>query len=255
MTLRTIDAFLELGDQLRVITHRGFSGRAPENTLAAFRKALEVGADMIELDVRLSKDRELVVIHDQHLNRTTDGKGRVSELTLAQLRKLDAGSSFSEEFTGERIPTLEEALSLVESLMLLNVEIKTDANTVELVTEKVLRLIHEMRMGDQVIISSFDPRALKHSHEIDPGVKTASIYSEPFHLGKSPIEIMEEVGSVAYIVADDQLTEDIVVECHGHGRPVGVYTINELARMPTLIQLGVDAVFTDRPDLVIGMVY
>ena len=120
--------------------------------------------------------------------------------------------------------------------MLLNVEIKTEANTDGLVTEKVLRLIHEMRTGDQVIISSFDPCALMHSREIDPGVKTASIYNEPLHLGKSPIEIMEEVGSVPYNLSDDELTADIVAECHEHGRPVGVYTINELACIPTLVK-------------------
>jgi glycerophosphoryl diester phosphodiesterase len=208
---------------------------------------------MIELDVRLSRDRELVVIHDQDLSRTTDGKGQVSEMTLAQLRQLDAGSSFSEEFAGEQIPTLTEALSLVKGLMLLNVEIKTDADTGELVTEKALRLIHEMQIADQVIISSFDPSVLKHSRDIDPGVKTASLYNELFHMGQSPIEIMEQVGSVAYNLRDDQVTVDIIAECHEHGRPVAIYTINDLARIPALVQMGIDAIFTDRPDVMLEL--
>ena len=250
----TIEEYLELGGPIRVIAHRGFSGRAPENTLAAFSKAIDVRADMIELDVHESKDGELVVIHESDLSRTTNGAGSVSDLTLAQLKRLDAGASFSAEFAGQRIPTLSQVLELAQGKILLNIEIKVTDELPGSITEKVLARIHEWGLRDQVILSSFDPRALKNSRKIDPGVKTASIYNEPFHLGKSPIEIMEEVGSAAFNVSDDELTADIVAECHEHGRPVGVYTINELARIPPLVQLGVNAVFTDRPDLMIGLV-
>ena len=251
---RTIDDFLALGGPSRVIAHRGFSGRAPENTLAAFRQALEVGADMIELDVHLSMDGEIVVIHDADLSRTTNGKGRVRDLTLAQLKKLDAGTSFSVDLAGELIPTLAEVLELVAGRMLLNIEIKVTGEIQGGITEKVLTLIGEKRMGNQVILSSFDPRALSHSRKIDPGVRTASLYNEVLHAGKSPIQIMEEVGSVALNLRHDQVTADMVAMCHRHGRAVAVYTVNQPAQMRALFDLEVDALFTDRPDAMIGLV-
>ncbi len=254
MKLGTIDDFLALGGQPRVIAHRGFSDRAPENTLAAFRQALEVGADMIELDVHLSKDGEIVVIHDADLSRTTNGKGQVRDLTLAQLKKLDAGTSFSVDFAGALIPTLTEVLELVAGRMLLNIEIKVTGEIRGGVTEKVLTLIGEKRLGNQVIISSFDPRALLHSREIDPGVRTASIYNEALHRQKGPVEIMEEVGSVAFNLDHDEVTADIVAESHARGRPVAVYTVDERSRMRSLIASGIDALFTDRPDVMIALV-
>lgn len=254
MKPRTIDDFLALGGPSRVIAHRGFSGRAPENTLAAFSKAIEAGADMIELDVHESKDGELVVIHESDLRRTTNGSGRVGDLTLEELKRLDAGISFSAEFAGERIPTLSQALDLVRGHILLNIEIKFDVVKHDIVTEKVLALIHQWQMRDQVILSSFDPRALDHSRKVDPEVKTASLYNEQLHKGISPVEIMEQVGSVAFNLRQDQVTSDAVAICHEHGRPVAAYTVNQPAQMRAMIELEVDALFTDRPDRMLGLV-
>ena len=253
MKPHTIDDFLALGGPSRVIAHRGFSGRAPENTLSAFGKAIEAGADMIELDVRESKDGELVVIHESDLSRTTNGSGRVGNLTAVALKRLDAGASFSAEFAGERIPTLSQVFDMVRGKILLNVEIKTDVVTLEIVTEKVLALIHRCEMRDQVILSSFDPRALSHSRKIDREVKTASLYNEQLHRGRSLVEIMEQVGSVAFNLRHDQVNVDIVAMYHEHGRPIAVYTVNRPAQMRTLLDLKVDALFTDRPDLMIGL--
>ncbi len=237
-----------------MIAHRGFSGRAPENTLAAFSKAIEAGADMIELDVHESKDGELVVIHESDLSRTTSGTGKVGDWMLDELMRLDAGTSFSPEFSGERIPTLKQALDLVRGHILLNVEIKYDVVRYEIVTEKVLALIHTWQMRDQVILSSFDPRALSHSRKIDPEVKTASLYNEQLHRGMGPVEIMEQVGSVALNLRHDQVTPDTVARCHEHGRPVAAYTVNRPELMQALFDLEVDALFTDRPDLMIEQV-
>jgi glycerophosphoryl diester phosphodiesterase len=198
-----------------------------------------------------SKDGELVVIHESDLSRTTNGMGRVSDLTLAQLKQLDAGVSFSAEFAGQRIPTLSQVLELAQGKILLNVEIKV---TDELFTEKVLALIHKWEMRDQVILSSFDPSALKHSRKIDPGMRTASLYNEVLHAGKSPVQILEEVGSAALNLRHDQVTANMVAKCHEHGRPVAVYTVNQPVQMQALIDLEVDALFTDRLDVMIGLV-
>lgn len=244
---RPIEDFMKLGGPTRVIAHRGFSGAAPENTLAAFEKAIEVGADMFELDVLLSRDGRVVVIHDDTLDRTTDGEGKVAAFTLAELKKLDAGSWFSAEFAGERIPTLEEALRLAKGRILVNVEIKTEA-VGHGVVAKTLEVIDELDMKDNVVISSFDPKALSKARELDPHIRTASLFNAELQKGMSPEAVMAEVGSNGFNLSRRQVDAGIVAACHRLARPVSVYTVNEINEMERLIRLGVNAIFTDRPD-------
>lgn len=252
----SIDDFLRPDGRTRVIAHRGFSGAAPENTLSAFRKAIEVGADMFELDVLLSSDGHVVVIHDDTLERTTNGEGRVVDHTLEELTSLDAGAWFSEEFAGERIPTLEQALRLARGRILVNVEIKTEAVTDDAkggIVEKTLTLVDALDMKGQVVISSFDPRALAHARELDPEARTASLYNRRHHEGKTPREILDEVGSRGLSMSQRQVSEQIVEACHGLGRPVAVYTVNEENDLIRILELGVDAIFTDRPDRLLDL--
>ena len=143
-----------------VVAHRGFSGAAPENTLAAFRKAIEAGSDMIELDIQLSKDGKIVVIHDETLERTTDGQGRVADRTFPEIRKLDAGSWFGSQFSGEKIPTLQEVLELAKGKVLVNIEIKNPAHGQYPITELAdqgLEAVKKAGMLNRVIFSSFNP--------------------------------------------------------------------------------------------------
>lgn len=254
MTVDPIGDFMQTGGRARVIAHRGFSGVAPENTLAAFRKAIEIGADMFELDVLLSKDGRVVVIHDDTLDRTTSGVGRVAELTLAELQALDAGSWFSEEFAGERIPTLEETLALAKGHVLVNIEIKTEAVTDRAlggIVDKTLDLVRRAAMMDQIVISSFDPRALAQARELSPDVKTASLYNARLQEQLSPREVMDAVGSMGFNLSRKQVDADVVAACHRLERPVAVYTVNETGEMERLLDLGVDAIFTDFPDRLI----
>ncbi len=217
-----IEDFMKLGGPTRVIAHRGFSGAAPENTLAAFDKAIDVGAQQhVELE-HVRRDGRVVVIHDDTLDRTTDGEGEVAAFTLAELKKLDAGSWFSAEFAGERIPTLEEALRLAKGRILVNVEIKTEAVGYGIVA-KALELVEELDMKDAVVISSFDPKALSKARELDPEIRTASLFNA-------------------------ELQEEISPEAVRLERPVAVYTVNEINEMERLIGLGVNAIFTDWPD-------
>lgn len=253
---RTIHEFLSLDARMRVIAHRGASGLAPENTRAAFLKAMELGADMFELDVLLSRDGELVVIHDDTLERTTNGEGRVKDFSLAELRELDAGSWFDPVFAGEVIPTLAEVLEMARGRILVNVEIKTEAVYDEPrggIAEKVVRLINDLGMREEVIVSSFDPRALDHVRQLDPRVSTASLYEKDLHAGQGPLEIMEAVSSVAFNVGKSHLTRDMVEECHKNRRPVAVYTVNSPQEMEELMRRGVNALFTDRPDLLLEL--
>ena len=253
---RTIEESLALGRRPLVIGHRGASGLAPQNTLPAFARAVALGVDMVELDVQLSRDRELVVIHDPQLDATTDGRGSVAERTLAELRRLDAGSWLAPSWIGTPIPTLREVLELVAHEVLVNVEIKTDAVTDVVdggVENDVVDLVRSLGLERRVIVSSFDPRALAHLRQLAPEIATASLYNRSLHRGLSPIEIMDAVGSRAFNLSRRQVGRGVVELCHRHGRPVGVYTVNEPAEMRALAELGVDALFTDRPDLLIGV--
>ena len=180
-----VDQYLKLGDHPKIIAHRGFSAAFPENTLAAIRAALDLAVDgrtidMVEIDVTSSADGEVVVIHDDTLERTTNGRGPVAEQTLEEIRSLDAGAWFRPEFEGERVPLLSEVLELVRDRALLNIEIKRlttpgDRDTpltgerYEEITERVAGLVADQEMDDQVLVSCFDPRALLAFHEHAPG--------------------------------------------------------------------------------------
>ncbi|MCX7787277.1 MAG: glycerophosphodiester phosphodiesterase [Spirochaetes bacterium] len=161
-----------------IFAHRGVSSQCPENTLSAFRKAIEVGADGIELDVHRSKDGHLLVCHDETVDRTTDGKGVIQEMTRKDLSKLDAGSWFGTAFKGERIPMLEEVLNILQpTTLLLNIELKTDYFFYPGIEEETYALIQKYGMEDRVILSSFNHYTVLRFRRIAPKVRTGILYS------------------------------------------------------------------------------
>lgn len=243
----TIDEFLEPGAPTRVIAHRGFSGAAPENTIAAIRAAVEIGADMAEVDVTLSADGHLIVIHDETVDRTTDGRGTVSELTLAELQRLDAGAWFAPRFVGERLPTLEEVLANSEGRILLNVEIKSEAVGRGIV-DKVAAAIRARRMTDEVIVSSFAPAALEQMRAAAPEIRTAVLFNPEYHTGGDPVAIVRGLGASAFNIKRARLTRTLLRRCREAGIPVAVYTVNSPRRLRKVVDRGVHAVFTDHPD-------
>lgn len=246
----TIAAFFEPGRRTRVIAHRGFSGNAPENTLAAIREAIVVGADMVEIDVTLSSDGKIVVIHDETLDRTTNGTGLVSEQAFADLEKLDAGSWFGPRFAGEPIPTLGQVLAEVNGKILLNIEIKSEAVERGIAAE-VVETVRRSRMSDQIVISSFSPAALEQVHLKAPGFVTAVLYNADVHRGRDAVDIVEELGASAFNIKRQRLTPAMLSRCGEHGIPIGIYTVNKKRRMRRMIKKGVAAIFTDRPDRLI----
>jgi len=248
----TIEAFMNPGGGTWVIAHRGFSGRAPENTLIAVREAIAIGAHMAEIDVTLSADDHIVVIHDETLDRTTNGRGLVSEFTLAELKKLDAGSWFSPQFAGEPIPTLDEILSETHERILLNVEIKAEAVD-RGVTAKVAAAIRARGMVDETVVSSFSPTALEQMREIAPEIRTAVLYNIKLQRGMDPIDIVSGVGASGFNIRRNRLTKKILRRCHAHEIPVAIYTVDKPRRLRKFIEKGVDAIFTNHPDRMLAI--
>jgi glycerophosphoryl diester phosphodiesterase len=249
----TIKAFMNLDSPTRIIAHRGFSGQAPENTLVAIRQAIEVGADMVEVDVTMTADGHVICLHDETLDRTTNGQDLPADQTLAAIRRLDAGSWFSPDYAGEKIPTLAEVLETVKGRILINVEIKSEAVEHDVVP-KVAALIAEHEMLDSVVVSSFSPEALRQMKHADPAVITATLFNKELHTGRDPLEIMLEVGSRGFNISSKRVTPEMIERCHRHGIPVAVYTVNEPSDMRRMIEMGVDAVFTDHPNLMLEVV-
>lgn len=249
----TIDEFMDSGSGPWVIAHRGFSGRAPENTLVAVREAIAIGAHMAEIDVTLSADEHIVVIHDETLDRTTNGRGLVSDFTLAALKKLDAGSWFSPQFAGEPIPTLDEILGETHGRILLNVEIKSEAVD-RGVTAKVVAAIRARGMVDEIVVSSFSPTALEQMREVAPEIRTAVLYNIKLQRGMDPIDIVSGVGASGFNIRRNRLSKKMLRRCHAHEIPVAIYTVDKPRRMRKFIAKGVDAIFTNHPDRMLEIV-
>lgn len=232
-----------------VIAHRGFSAVAPENTLLAFAKAKEAGADGIEIDVHLTADGVVVVMHDEKVNRTTNGSGYVGDVTLAQVRELDAGGWFSPEAAGQRVPTFEEVCAfMAEWDGLLNVEIKTTHRRYTGIEQKVLQLIREYGISDRVFISSFNHESLWLVHQLEPSMATAALYSEQLW---EPWHYVQTFAAVGIHPVHRAVTPEVVERCHAVGIAVRPWTIDDPQEGRRLLSYGIDAIITNRPDVML----
>jgi glycerophosphoryl diester phosphodiesterase len=236
------------------IAHRGASGRAPENTHAAFAAALALGARAIELDVQLSADGELVVIHDETLDRTTDGTGPVGDRTAAELVRLDAGAWFGPEYRGERIPRLADVLAQLGAHPggppLLNVEVKSarDHGAIE---PKLAALVAAEDAAAWVVCSSFHWAMLRALRAAAPWARLGVLCDEdPRPRG---LAVAAEVGAEAVIPGRRWVDAGVVAAAHARGYAVWVWTVNEPGEMRRLAALGVDAVFSDFPERFAGL--
>lgn len=235
-----------------VIAHRGASFTAPENTFAAFNKAVEMQADMIELDVQLSADGVPVVFHDEWLEDHTDGSGRIMNLELNAIKHLDAGSWFSPEFKGERIPTLDEVLKWAKNRILLNIEIKSESVSREPsggVEEKVLDLVDKHEMHNQVLISSFNYTVLKRIERAGRGIQTAVLYNRYSPGGSNPVDLVRELGAAGFHCSREEIGDAWIGLLRKEKIPFLVYTVNYPPEMEALIKRGASGIFSDRPDL------
>ncbi|CAM3992745.1 glycerophosphodiester phosphodiesterase family protein [Cohnella lubricantis] len=223
------------------VAHRGWSGGAPENTLAAFRLALsEPSVYWIELDVHLSKDEVPVVIHDGTLNRTTNGKGKVSERTALQLSQLDAGSWFHPIYAGEPIPTLAQVMSLVYGRACLNIELKEDAQEGGLLVRRVVELVRAYRMESAVVITSFDRRLIEQAKKQAPEFRTGLITDKK---PKDLIPQLQSLGASVLSIDYRLVTPKLLAETATASIGVMAWTVNQpgdlarLASMPEPFQI------------------
>jgi glycerophosphoryl diester phosphodiesterase len=227
-----------------VIAHRGASAVSPENTIASFKQAIVAEADIIEMDVHLSRDDEVVVIHDSTLWRTTNGKGKVNDHSLDDLKKLDAGSWFNKDFFNERIPTLKEVLTLPVKSGRFNVELKGTLKEYPNLPERVVEAISSSGMVDKVVITSFNPEYLEMINRIAPDIEVGEIhYMHLAHKWKSNIKnFTSEINPLWFFV-----TRKFVRKAHAHGIKVHPWTTNNAFIISRLGRIGVDGIITNDP--------
>ena len=240
--------YIYRGRQLN-IAHRGARTVAPENTLAAFKAALEMGADGIELDVQLSADGALVVHHDFDLGRTNNGAGPLRKQTLGQLKRLDAGSWRDAQFARERIPTLAEVFQMLDRQMVVNIELKTRSFFDDGLEQAVVNEIKRSHMVDMVIISSFNPRSLMRMRNLSDQLPLGLLYSpdQPIHLRRAWLRRF--VHPEALHPRFDMVDETFMARAKEDGYRVNVWTVNEAEDMERMLRLKVDAIITDRPNI------
>lgn len=245
------------GDNFIIIAHRGASAYYPENTMIAFEKAVALGAEMIELDVTLSKDGIPVIFHDKKLNKHTNGKGRLRNYTLKELKKLDAGSWFDPKYSDQQIPTLEEVLEFAKDTIALNIEIKPEAVTDSFnngIEKKALQLVKKYDMENHVLFSSFDYRALQHLKKLDPAIPVALLYHKRQSKRLLPHQLVKKYRVDAFNCHYLQLRRRWIAELTKHNIPTFIYTVDRKARMQTLITAGVTGIFTNKPEVLAEVV-
>jgi len=240
-----------------IVAHRGDSSSAPENTLAAFRLAVLNNADAVELDARLTRDGEAIVFHDNRLERTTNGSGFVAEKSLVELKKLSAGEWFNKKYSAEKVPTLAEVFGLVGGRAGINIEIKSEPGSLKARTlvSRCCDIVMEYRAESFVLISSFNPACIKNVKALLPSVPTGLLYHPVRHAMKSPVAMARSSGADYLIMSGAWLRKRVVFEAHRVGLLVAEYTVDTERRSVRGLRYGVDAVITNRPSKINGLIF
>lgn len=240
-----------------IIAHRGASGHAPENTLSAFEKAIEIGVDMVELDVHLTKDGQVVVIHDETLDRTTNFKGEIKEMNWAEMKDADAGSWYGEAFKGEKLPTLDDALKLVNGRVKVLIEIKNGGDYYPGIEEKTWEVIQTNNAQDWCLIQSFSQFAVERFSSLNTGLPVYKLV-----IGNLPIlpfhgDIKLKWGSILKYKQFKGVNphkkfakKRIIKKLHKRGQEIFVWTVNKPEDIRKMIDKGVDGIITNYPDRV-----
>jgi glycerophosphoryl diester phosphodiesterase len=227
-----------------VIAHRGASGHAPENTFAAFRRAVELGATFIETDLHVTRDGRFVAIHDNTVGRTTNGSGEVHEFTLDELREADAGMWFDRDFMGERVPTLEEILEFSrEHDVVFYLELKYAA--VWGMDHALVAALQKAQSAPRTIVISFDPATLTPLRRLDPSIMTGLLVEEA---EGNCVQLALDLGARQLCPKISAVTPELVAKAHGADLQLVTWTANSVTEMRSMIAAGVDGIMTDFPD-------
>lgn len=232
----------------KVIAHRGFSGKYPENTLIAFRKAIELKVNEIEFDVKLTKDKQLIIIHDETVDRTTNGKGKVSEMTLEEIKKLNAGKKFNKNFLNEKIPTFEETLENIPE----EVELNIHAQSQPIVTKKIVSaLLNYKRI--KTCYMAIDSTQISLAREICPEVRLCNMKCQ-----SNSEEYIEETKKwkcerLQFYTLAYKVTKELIKKTHSYGIFVNVFYADTEKEMKKYIEYEADAILTNYPDLLISI--
>jgi len=234
------------------ISHRGGRHWAPENTLVAFKMSLDIGVQGLELDVQRCASGELVVIHDELVNRTTNGVGLVQDITYDELKRLDAGSFWHEEyedagkvnFKGEQIPLLKDVLDLVDGKAFVNVELKNTPIEYPGIEDDLVDLLSDYGHRDKIIVSSFDHKLMYSLKEKNAGLKIALLADALF---VNVVELAKQIGAEFWHPCFGSLRKEAVEEAHAAGLTVNAWTVNTAREWTMAIDWGIDGVITDAP--------
>jgi glycerophosphoryl diester phosphodiesterase len=229
---------------LLTIAHRGASGYAPENTLAAYRRAVAQGVTFIETDLHLTRDAHFVALHDETVNRTTNGQGPIQQMTLLEARRLDAGSWFGSEFIGERLPTLPEILDFAKKHdVVFYLELKSDGFWGG--DHALISALRDSGEIPRVIVMAFDASILEGLRKIEPTLMTALLYDGTI---ENPLQKALSIGARQIAVKGDLMTPNFLSEAHKKDIQLVCWTINQPAHMRLLAAAGVDGIMSDYPD-------
>lgn len=227
------------------IGHRGAAGTHPENTLASFRRAAELGCDGVELDIHRTRDGHLVVIHDFSLDRTTTGMGVIRDLTLAEVQAADAGRFRGQQFAGERVPTLGEVLDVLPESMTVFIELKKGSMYYPGIEAELLAFLQQKGALRRVQISSFDHQALRRIHELAPDLPLGMLYGENL---LDAVGYAQEVGAQALHPNWEWVTPELLQAAHAAGLQVNTWTVNDPALITQYRAMGVDGMISDFPE-------
>jgi glycerophosphoryl diester phosphodiesterase len=228
------------------IAHRGASGHCPENTRAAFVRAIELGSEMVELDCQLTRDGAVIVMHDETLDRTTSGTGRVRDRTLAEVKSFDAGSWFGPAFVGEEVLTLDEAIECLRGRVEMNLEMKGDDEPGRLEIA-CAGIVSSYRFLQDTVFSSFSARRAAALRELLPGARLGVLMDAGTRL-PAGLAAARELGAEALHPDRSLVDAGFVAAAHAAGLAVRVWPVNDAAEIARLVALGVDAIFTDFPE-------
>lgn len=242
------------GVPMFVISHRGANRFAPQNTLAAFIKAAQLGADGVETDVRVTRDGHMVLCHNETVNGTSDGKGKVRDQYLGELFNYDFGSWFGGKFENTVIPTIDDFLGVMKEnpVDILDIEIKPNKNENDFV-ERIIKKVREYGMIEKLIVSSFDEGILKKVKEIDSSVKTGYLYPSTVNWAVTkvfdPVKKAKEQGFDFLLPHSSYASKKLIDKAHEQGVKVACWTVNKLETLDKLYSWGADGVITDYPDI------